>query len=70
MTRNKVGTIVSNLTDLSSKLFWCFGQVSDQKPLGSWTVKQGQCLTCSAVYNSQTKEYVAVTDKKVPFPLL
>ncbi|XP_071389047.1 nucleolar protein 11-like [Centroberyx affinis] len=40
-------------------------KVSDQKPLGSWTVKQGQTLTCSAVYNSQTKEYVAVSDNKV-----
>ncbi|XP_019113462.2 nucleolar protein 11-like isoform X1 [Larimichthys crocea] len=40
-------------------------KVSDQKPLSSWTVKQGQTLTCSAVYNTQTKEYVAVTDGKV-----
>ncbi|KAG7487178.1 nucleolar protein 11 [Solea senegalensis] len=40
-------------------------KVSDQKPLGSWTIKQGQTLTCSAVFNSQTKEYVAVCDKKV-----
>ncbi|KAM9792849.1 nucleolar protein 11-like [Neosynchiropus ocellatus] len=40
-------------------------KVSDQKPLGSWTVKQGQSLTCPAVYNSESKEYVAVTDKKV-----
>uniref|UniRef100_A0AAX7TCY1 Nucleolar protein 11 n=1 Tax=Astatotilapia calliptera TaxID=8154 RepID=A0AAX7TCY1_ASTCA len=40
-------------------------KVSDQKPLGSWTVKQGQKLTCPAVFNSQTNEYVAVTDNKV-----
>ncbi|XP_041837977.1 nucleolar protein 11-like [Melanotaenia boesemani] len=40
-------------------------KVSDQKPLGSWTVKQGQVLTCSAVFNSQTKEYVTVSDNKV-----
>ncbi|XP_072240681.1 nucleolar protein 11-like isoform X2 [Leuresthes tenuis] len=40
-------------------------KVSDQKPLGSWTVKQGQHLTCSAVFNLQTKEYVAVSDNKV-----
>uniref|UniRef100_A0A8C3B2K1 Nucleolar protein 11 n=1 Tax=Cyclopterus lumpus TaxID=8103 RepID=A0A8C3B2K1_CYCLU len=40
-------------------------KVSDQKPLSSWTVKQGQTLTCSAVYNPQTKEYVAVSDGKV-----
>uniref|UniRef100_A0A8C5D449 Nucleolar protein 11 n=1 Tax=Gouania willdenowi TaxID=441366 RepID=A0A8C5D449_GOUWI len=40
-------------------------KVSDQKPLGSWTVKQGQSLTCSAVFNFQTSEYVAVSDNKV-----
>uniref|UniRef100_A0A3Q3VIX7 Nucleolar protein 11 n=1 Tax=Mola mola TaxID=94237 RepID=A0A3Q3VIX7_MOLML len=40
-------------------------KVSDQKPLGSWTVKQGQTLTCSTVYNSQNREYVAVSDTKV-----
>ncbi|XP_037112819.1 nucleolar protein 11-like [Syngnathus acus] len=40
-------------------------KVSDQKPLGSWTVKQGSCLTSPAIYNTQTKEYVAVTDNKV-----
>ncbi|KAK2815948.1 hypothetical protein Q5P01_026415 [Channa striata] len=45
----------------------CVGlyKVSDQKPLGSWTLKQGQTLTCPAVFNSQTKEYVAVSDNKV-----
>ncbi|XP_071031594.1 nucleolar protein 11-like [Oncorhynchus clarkii lewisi] len=40
-------------------------KVSDQKPLGSWTVKQGQLLTCPAVFNFQTKEYVVVSDNKV-----
>ncbi|XP_056264531.1 nucleolar protein 11-like [Pseudoliparis swirei] len=40
-------------------------KVSDQKLLSSWTVKQGQTLTCSAVYNPLTKEYVAVSDSKV-----
>ncbi|XP_077461363.1 nucleolar protein 11-like [Stigmatopora argus] len=40
-------------------------KVSDQKPLGSWTVKQDNSLSCPAVYNTQTKEYVAVTDNKV-----
>ncbi|KAG7278975.1 hypothetical protein CRUP_007522 [Coryphaenoides rupestris] len=40
-------------------------KVSDQKPLGSWTVKQGQCLSCPAVYNPTTGEYVAVSDGKV-----
>ncbi|XP_061888843.1 nucleolar protein 11-like [Entelurus aequoreus] len=40
-------------------------KVSDQKPLGSWTVKQGNCLTCPAVYNTQAKEYVTVTDNTV-----
>ncbi|XP_076148928.1 nucleolar protein 11-like [Alosa pseudoharengus] len=40
-------------------------KVSDQKPLGSWTMKQGQRITCPAVYNSKTGEYVVVTDDKV-----
>ncbi|KAM9313993.1 nucleolar protein 11-like [Pholidichthys leucotaenia] len=40
-------------------------KVSDQKPLGSWTIKQGQTLSCPAVFNTQTGEYVAVTDNKV-----
>ncbi|MBN3314283.1 NOL11 protein, partial [Atractosteus spatula] len=40
-------------------------KVSDQKPLGSWTVRQGQALTCPAVCNRQTGEYVVVSDHKV-----
>ncbi|XP_076872002.1 nucleolar protein 11-like [Brachyhypopomus gauderio] len=40
-------------------------KVSDKKPLGSWTVKQGQFISCPVIYNSQTKEYVAVTNHKV-----
>ncbi|XP_056136327.1 nucleolar protein 11-like [Lampris incognitus] len=40
-------------------------KVSDQKPLSSWTVKQGQTLTCPAVYDSESKEYVAVSDNRV-----
>ncbi|XP_021564360.1 nucleolar protein 11 isoform X4 [Carlito syrichta] len=40
-------------------------KVSDQKPLGSWSVKQGQLITCSAVCNFQTGEYVVVHDNKV-----
>uniref|UniRef100_A0A8C6NL26 Nucleolar protein 11 n=1 Tax=Nothobranchius furzeri TaxID=105023 RepID=A0A8C6NL26_NOTFU len=40
-------------------------KVSDQKPLSSWTVKQGQSLTSSAVFNTKTSEYVAVSDNKV-----
>ncbi|KAG2460606.1 NOL11 protein, partial [Polypterus senegalus] len=40
-------------------------QVSDQKPLGSWTVKQGQKLTSPAVFNSQTGEFAVVQDNKV-----
>lgn len=43
-------------------LLW---QVSDQKPLSTWTVKQGQTFSCPAVYNSHTKEYVAISDSKV-----
>lgn len=42
-----------------------FWQVSDQKPLSTWTVKQGQTFSCPAIYNSQTKEYVAISDSKV-----
>ncbi|KAK9973171.1 hypothetical protein ABG768_023914 [Culter alburnus] len=40
-------------------------KVSDQKPTGSWTVKQGQIITCAAVFNTQSQEYVVVTDNKV-----
>ncbi|XP_051751822.1 nucleolar protein 11-like [Ctenopharyngodon idella] len=40
-------------------------KVSDQKPTGSWTVKQGQIITCPAVFNTQSQEYVVVTDNKV-----
>ncbi|XP_001500087.2 nucleolar protein 11 [Equus przewalskii] len=40
-------------------------KVSDQKPLGSWSVKQGQIITCPAVCNFQTGEYVVVHDSKV-----
>ncbi|NP_001025234.1 nucleolar protein 11-like [Danio rerio] len=40
-------------------------KVSDQKPTGSWTVKQGQLITCPAVYNTKSQEYVVVTDNKV-----
>ncbi|XP_067315570.1 nucleolar protein 11-like [Pseudorasbora parva] len=40
-------------------------KVSDQKPTGSWTVKQGQKITCPAVFNTQSQEYVVVTDDRV-----
>ncbi|XP_072882485.1 nucleolar protein 11-like [Hemitrygon akajei] len=40
-------------------------KVSDQKPLGSWTVKQTQAISCPAIYNKQTGEYVVVHDHKV-----
>ncbi|XP_069807660.1 nucleolar protein 11 [Dendropsophus ebraccatus] len=40
-------------------------KVSDQKPLGSWAVKQGQHITCPAVYNHSSGEYVVVHDEKV-----
>ncbi|XP_048222014.1 nucleolar protein 11 isoform X2 [Perognathus longimembris pacificus] len=40
-------------------------KVSDQKPLGSWSVKQGQSITCPAVCNFQTGEYIIVHDNKV-----
>nr|XP_006110651.1 nucleolar protein 11 isoform X1 [Pelodiscus sinensis] len=40
-------------------------QVSDQKPLGCWSVKQDQTITCPAVCNFETGEYIAVHDDKV-----
>ncbi|NXU59738.1 NOL11 protein, partial [Turnix velox] len=40
-------------------------KVSDQKPLGCWSVKHGQNITCPVVCNSETHEYVAVQDDKV-----
>ncbi|KAM8776441.1 nucleolar protein 11 isoform 2-T2 [Rhynchonycteris naso] len=40
-------------------------KVSDQKPLGSWSVKQGQIITCPAVCNFKTGEYIVVHDNKV-----
>ncbi|NWX19369.1 NOL11 protein, partial [Aegotheles bennettii] len=39
--------------------------VSDQKPLGCWSVKHGQIITCPVVCNFETHEYVAVHDDKV-----
>ncbi|XP_029784277.1 nucleolar protein 11 isoform X2 [Suricata suricatta] len=40
-------------------------KVSDQKPLGSWSVKQGQIITSPAVCNFQTGEFIVVHDNKV-----
>ncbi|XP_061471553.1 nucleolar protein 11 [Rhineura floridana] len=40
-------------------------KVSDQKPLGCWSVKQGQTITCPAVCNSETGEFILVHDDKV-----
>ncbi|XP_060108921.1 nucleolar protein 11 [Heteronotia binoei] len=40
-------------------------EVSDQKPLGSWSVRQGQNITCPAVCNFETGEFVLVHDDKV-----
>ncbi|XP_049635073.1 nucleolar protein 11 [Suncus etruscus] len=40
-------------------------KVSDQKPLGSWSVKQGQSITVPAVCNFQTGEFIVVHDNKV-----
>ncbi|NXP58690.1 NOL11 protein, partial [Chloropsis cyanopogon] len=39
--------------------------ISDQKPLGCWSVKHGQILTCPVVCNFDTHEYIAVHDDKV-----
>ncbi|OXB64839.1 hypothetical protein ASZ78_006577 [Callipepla squamata] len=40
-------------------------KVSDQKPLGCWSVKHGQIITCPVVCNFETREYIAVHDNKV-----
>uniref|UniRef100_A0A8D0BBM2 Nucleolar protein 11 n=1 Tax=Salvator merianae TaxID=96440 RepID=A0A8D0BBM2_SALMN len=40
-------------------------KVSDQKPLGCWSVKQGQTITCPAVCNSETGEFILVHNNKV-----
>ncbi|KAJ7317995.1 hypothetical protein JRQ81_004157 [Phrynocephalus forsythii] len=40
-------------------------KVSDQKPLGCWSVKQGETITCPAVCNSETGEFIVVHDDKV-----
>ncbi|XP_073435907.1 nucleolar protein 11 [Dendrobates tinctorius] len=40
-------------------------KVSDQRPLGSWAVRQGQRITCPAVYNHSSGEFVVVYDEKV-----
>ncbi|NXS58154.1 NOL11 protein, partial [Brachypteracias leptosomus] len=40
-------------------------KVSDQKPLGCWSVKHGQIITCPVVCNFETHEYIAVHDHKV-----
>ncbi|XP_039182718.1 nucleolar protein 11 [Crotalus tigris] len=40
-------------------------KVSDQKPLGCWSVKQGQTISCPAVWNSETEELILVHDDKV-----
>ncbi|XP_010001001.1 PREDICTED: nucleolar protein 11 [Chaetura pelagica] len=40
-------------------------KVSDQKPLGCWSLKHGQILTCPVVCNFETHEYIAVHDDKV-----
>ncbi|NXI40041.1 NOL11 protein, partial [Galbula dea] len=40
-------------------------KVSDQKPLGCWSVKHGQMITCPVVCNFETHEYIAVHDDKV-----
>ncbi|NWH94155.1 NOL11 protein, partial [Aegithalos caudatus] len=39
--------------------------ISDQKPLGCWSLKHGQILTCPVVCNFETHEYIAVHDDKV-----
>ncbi|KAM9177642.1 nucleolar protein 11 [Mergus octosetaceus] len=40
-------------------------KVSDQKPLGCWSVKHGQIITSPVICNFETHEYIAVHDDKV-----
>ncbi|OCT60842.1 hypothetical protein XELAEV_18046864mg [Xenopus laevis] len=40
-------------------------KVSDQKPQGAWAVKQGQSITCPAVLNPESGEFIVVHDDKV-----
>ncbi|KAF4793671.1 nucleolar protein 11 [Turdus rufiventris] len=40
-------------------------KISDQKPLGCWSLKHGQILTCPVVCNFETHEFIAVHDDKV-----
>uniref|UniRef100_S4RY59 Nucleolar protein 11 n=1 Tax=Petromyzon marinus TaxID=7757 RepID=S4RY59_PETMA len=39
-------------------------KVSEQKPLGTWSLRQGQSITGPAIYNPLTAEYILVQDKK------
>ncbi|XP_066472065.1 nucleolar protein 11 [Tiliqua scincoides] len=40
-------------------------KVSDQKPLGCWSVKEGQIITSPAVHIFETGEFIVVRDDKV-----
>lgn len=59
--------LVSTMICVENILYY---QVSDQKPLGSWTVKQGQTITSPVVFNTQNQEYVVVTDDKVKMKIV
>jgi len=39
-------------------------QLSDQKPLKSWSTRQSNHLTCQTVYDNLKEKYVGVINKK------
>ncbi|XP_043098524.1 nucleolar protein 11-like isoform X2 [Puntigrus tetrazona] len=59
------GRDIDHVIVTDSSRFITVYKVSDQRPTGSWSVKQGQIISCPAVFNTQSQEYVVVTDDKV-----
>uniref|UniRef100_A0A671QBY3 Nucleolar protein 11-like n=1 Tax=Sinocyclocheilus anshuiensis TaxID=1608454 RepID=A0A671QBY3_9TELE len=59
------GRDIDHVLVTDSSRFITVYKVSDQRPTGSWSVKQGQMISCPAVFNTQSQEYVVVTDDKV-----
>uniref|UniRef100_A0A672LH24 Nucleolar protein 11-like n=1 Tax=Sinocyclocheilus grahami TaxID=75366 RepID=A0A672LH24_SINGR len=59
------GRDIDHVLVTDSSRFITVYKVSDQRPTGSWSVKRGQMISCPAVFNTQSQEYVVVTDDKV-----
>uniref|UniRef100_A0A671Q7B8 Nucleolar protein 11-like n=1 Tax=Sinocyclocheilus anshuiensis TaxID=1608454 RepID=A0A671Q7B8_9TELE len=64
------GRDIDHVLVTDSSRFITVYKVSDQRPTGSWSVKQGQMISCPAVFNTQSQEYVVVTDDKVSADVL